>query len=296
MSWRGRVGLLSRLAAVAVLLAGMLGAQSITVYSEFRRVDPFGRIVPQDRGGEPREILSPLAARNAHLTFHVVVEAPPGKYFYLVVGTNPEKVFQISVYKEMWRREGKAWIPDRLLPVTLPYLGQLPDRYHGLPNQKVECFLLDVFVPAGVNPGRVKLEPQVNVGDSWAIYPMEVRISVVAAPALRIQPGRLPGVKLPADAAVLGPLREYLCGTPEKRGDSRESIRQIIRRNVLEDLAIARQLEKQLGKEAVAKGILRGLGWDRASFCAAKEVTGPLGPEWYLRGRDFLRQGLTSPP
>ena len=205
---------------------------------------------------------SPLLARNSHATFHIVVEAPAEKYFHLLVGTNPENVFQITVYKEMWRKHGKTWIPDRLLPVTLPCLGQLPDRYHGIANQKAACFLLDVFVPADVPPGRIKLEPQVGADGAWAIYPMEVRVSTVVAPARPLTVGGLPDVTLPADAAILGPLRDYLCGVPEKGGSDHESVRQIIRRNALEDMAMARQLESKIGKEAVANGILRGWGGD----------------------------------
>ena len=76
-----------RLTGAGILLTGVLCAQTIQVYSEFRRVDPYGKIVPADQGGKPREILSPLLARNSHATFHIVVEAPAEKYFHLLVGT-----------------------------------------------------------------------------------------------------------------------------------------------------------------------------------------------------------------
>ncbi len=277
-----------RILLAGLIFSGMLAAQSIQVYSEFRRVDPYGEIVPQDRGGRPREILSPLLARNSHALFHLVVEVPPGKLYYLYVGTNPKDVFRIRVYKEMYQLQGTVRVPDRLLPVTLPYMSHIPDRYHGLSDQKVESFLVDVFVPADVADERIKLEPQVNVDGHWVTYPMEVRISKVAAPPFHPRAARLPSVREPADASALGPLRDYLCGESEKETEAPMAVRSLIRRDALEDMAIAKELEKRIGKEAVAKGLLRGLGISRDAFCATGKPKSPLGPEWYLKGRDFL--------
>src|ERR1017187_5385935 len=62
-----------------IAAAAIAAAQTVTVYSEFTRVDPFGQVVRADRGAnEPREILSPAIARNALSSFHVVVEGRPG--------------------------------------------------------------------------------------------------------------------------------------------------------------------------------------------------------------------------
>ncbi|MBC7293283.1 MAG: hypothetical protein H5T84_04095 [Thermoleophilia bacterium] len=272
--------------------AGRADAQEIKVYSEFRRVDPFGEIIPQDRGGMVREILSPLLARNSHATFRVVVWAPMGEFFYLYVGTNPDKVFDITVYKELWTKREGVWIPDRLVPVNLPHLGHVPDPYHGIPNQKVETFLVDVWVPKDATPGRVKLEPQVNVGGRWAIYPMEVRVSDVTAPPIPPAVPILPPVSARSDKVVLGPLRAYLCGE-EPRGQrvKEPTARGLIWRNVMEDLALARELEAERGADTVRNGLLLGLQMDVGSFCQAKEFETRYGPEWYLRGRDFLYKG-----
>ncbi len=274
-------------------LAGEARAQEMRIYSEFRRVDPFGEILPQDRGGRPREILSPLLARNSHFTFRVVVEPPPGKHFYLYIGTYPEDIFEIKVYKEMWTRGEDGWTPDRLLPVKSPYLGHVPDPYHGLPNQKVESFLMDVYVPASVDWKRYKLEPQLSVNGHWLVYPMEVRVSDVIAPLERPVPARLPSASSPADAAVLSPLRAYLCGETETGHNGVDSGRWLIRRNTLEDLSIARRKEEETGmsREEMGNHLLRGLNMDVATFCAAEEVSKPSGPEWFLRARDFLYRG-----
>ncbi len=272
------------------MLVGAAG-QEVRVYSEFRRVDPLGEIVPQDRGGRPREILSPLVARNSHLTLHVVVEPPPGKHFYLYAGTNPENVLEINVFKEMFSRAGEGWAPDLLIPIKLPYLGHVPDRYHAIPNQKVECFLLDAFIPAERPPGRMRLEVQVAVEGRWLIYPMELRVSDVTVPAHRWRPAALPRLGAASDRVVLGPWREYLCGEGEPGGNDGETIRHILRRNALQDLAVARAKEQELGTDGVAAILLRGLKLDRLSFCAAGEIRSEFGPEWPLQARDLLYRG-----
>jgi hypothetical protein len=284
---------LFRLLPALALCGGAMSAlgQDIYAYSEFRRVDPYGEIVPQDRGGRPREILSPLVARNSHFTFRLVVESPLDKYLYLFIGTNPEDVFDIQVYKEMWARDGESWIPDRLLAVDTPYLSHLPDRYHGLPHQKVESFLIDVYIPPHLTPARYKLEPQLNVEGHWVSYPMEIRVSDVTVPMHRETLARLPGIKLPSDSAVMGPLRAYICGEPESGRTATESARRLMRRNVLEDLAIAREREKHVPREEVVNQLLRGLNIDGPTFCAATERGGPLGPEWYLLARNYLHKG-----
>jgi len=283
--------LVARVVLPAVLLAAPLGAQEIRVYSEFRRIDPFGEVIPQDRGGRPREILSPSTARNSHATFRVIVEAPAGAHYHLFVGTNPEDIFEIDLYKEMWRKDGDGWTPDRLLPIETPYVSHIPDRYHGIANQTVEAFVMDVFIPPGLDAGRYKLEPQVSCNGRWAIYPMEVRVSDVIAPDVPASHRRLPAASLPADEAAMGPLREYLCGTPEENGNGRESVRLLVRRNVLEDMAIARAKEQEVGKDVLARHLLEDLHMDAEGFCAAEEIERPNGPEWYLRGRDFLYRG-----
>jgi len=287
------VKLIVRLAGF--FLATALAAQSIRVFSEFRRVDPFGQLVPADRGGRPREILSPLLARNSHSTFRIVVEAPPGQIYYFYVVDSPENILKVTVYKEMYTRHGETWIPDLLVEIKTPYISHVPDRYHGLPNQTVESFLADVFVPADAPPGRMKLDAQLHVDKRWIIYPMELRISDVVAPAVKSAAGRLPPLEASADTAALGPLRSYLCGIPEPDGLGPFSARWIIRRNVREDMALAEARQAELDKDELARGILRGLGMDAAKFCALRRVESPLGPEWYLRGRDFLYRGKIEP-
>jgi hypothetical protein len=279
------------LSFAALIPVGELRALDVQVYSEFRRVDPFGNFVEPDSKGPVREILSPLLARNGHATFQVVVRTTPGEYYYLFVGTNPQDLFRISVYKQIWTKEGEDWIPNQIVPVTLPHLSRIPDPTAGIDGQVVECYLLDVFVPAETQTGRVKLEPQIHSEGVWATYPMEVRISDVTVPPHNPTAGLLPNLSEPAYAAIVGPIREYLCGKPEKGGGEQNGILSLIRRNVLEDLAVARSRETELGKERIAEALLGQLSMDAAKFCAASAIDSAAGAEWYLRGRDFLYTG-----
>jgi hypothetical protein len=280
---------------LCLLFVGTLTGQSIQVYSEFRRVDLFGEIVPPDNVGKPREILSPLMARNCHATFTIVAEVPPDLPFHLYVEPSPENVFDVTVYKQMYRRYESAWIPDSLLQIKTPYTSQIPDIYHNLPSQKVETFLVDVWVPADAPTGRMKLDFFLNIKGQWTVYPMEVRVSDVVAPGRQAPKGKLPPVTASTGDVVVAPLRNYLCGSTDQGPAGTFGIRQVIRRNVLENIALAREREVTEGREAVAKGVLRGLGMDRAAFCSAAELKSPLGPEWYLRGRDFLFRGKLKP-
>src|SRR5438270_8816561 len=74
---------------IAVLANAALHGQSLAVYSEFQRVDPFGQIVAVDRGPQPREILSPAAPRNGFVSFHIAVTGPPGLNYFLYIVTSP---------------------------------------------------------------------------------------------------------------------------------------------------------------------------------------------------------------
>ena len=56
----------------------------LEIYSEFQRVDPFGRIISNDRAQRPREILSPAIPRNGFASFHIVVTAPPVRAIFFL--------------------------------------------------------------------------------------------------------------------------------------------------------------------------------------------------------------------
>jgi len=166
---------LSSLCLLALLgLCAPCAAQSVSVYSEFARIDPAGKVTAPE---EPREILSPAIVRNGFTSFQVVVEAPAEAKWWLFIGQNPENSFKVTIYKESG---------DALEPVDLPYQ-----------SQGTQVFWMDVWTDGNARVQRVKLEPELHIDNDWVTYPIEAR--VVEA---RIPPGPTPAASV----------RAYLCG------------------------------------------------------------------------------------
>jgi hypothetical protein len=263
---------------MGALAATALRAQSLEIYSEFQRVDPFGNIAAIDRAEHPREILSPAVARNGYASFHVVVSVPPKTNYLLYVVTNPLDACRVALYKEHFAKTGGGWIPDALSEVhRLPDFGAMPDPDEDIPGQNTRVYLLDVWIPPGAEPGRFRLEAQLKVG-TWIVRPMEVRVIPALVPdgAGGREPGRtvaLPRVEEGADAAAAVVLKDYIAA--RGRGFSPTpvqtlTVRDIIRRNAMQDVALA--------------GSPEALEKLRKSLPSRKT----LGAEWYLRIRDLV--------
>ena len=244
----------------------MAAAESVRIYSEFRRVDPAGAIVPADAGGRPREILSPAIPLHAFSSFQLAVSVPPGKRFTLYVAQNPEGTFQTTLYREL-HEDG---IPDRLEPAPLPVDTTAKDP--------VQVYWLDLWTPLQTPPTRIRVEAQLHVDGHWSIFPMEVRVMKLVVPPVDPTTAGLPPVIAPADASAHGPWKAAICGAPETPAAAGPlTVRSLIRRNALQDVALAR-----------GRGSLEG-DW-RAIWCGESVDRGEAGPEWYLnlRSRLFL--------
>ncbi|MGH9659317.1 MAG: hypothetical protein ACRD96_12290 [Bryobacteraceae bacterium] len=238
-------------------------AQSIAITSEFRRVDAAGEIAAPDRGGRPREMLSPAVARNAFASFRVAISVPAGKNYTLHLAGNPEGALPWTLYEEKCERAAPACIPDRLERIGLPVEGAGPAR---------RSFWLDLWTPAETPVSRIRVEAQLHVDGFWQIAPLEVRVQRAVVPKIVATAAALPGVDAPADHSAHGPWKAAVCGIAESRATAGEpTVRSLIRRNALQDVALAR---------------------DRGRLDAAKDTwcaQPPSGdPEWYLRVRDEL--------
>jgi hypothetical protein len=268
-TWRNLIAAL--VFANAVLLHG----QSLAVYSELQRVDPFGQIVAADRGVRPREILSPAAPRNGFVSFHVAVTAPPGANYFLYVVTWPQNACRVALYKEHFAKTEAGWIPDALEPIThLPHFGAMPDPAANIPNQTTRVYLLDVWLPPDAKPPAFRLEVQLKMGD-WTIWPMEVRVLPVSVPAAHGDTTRpLPAIGQSADTAARAPVEDYLRGVQESREIDAETVRAVIRRNAVQDMALAGQIDREALKNL----------W---------QAPHPAGAEWYFRVRDWIYRQLT---
>jgi hypothetical protein len=278
------------------MLAGAAQAQlpSIGIYSEFQRIDPFGQVVSPDRpsreGVAPREILSPGLVRNAHATFRAAVTAPPGAPYSLYVGQNPEGFLGVTMYKEVHALRGAQWIPDQLQQISFPYTGSLPDATRPIPGQTTVTFLMDVWAPADAEVRRTRLELQLFAAGRWIIYPLEVRILPAVVPTHEISRTTLAGIAEASDMTARAALRGYVCRQAGAAANEPATVRGMILRNVSQDIALARSLEKKPG-ELILPEILKLAGaGEAAKWCEAPVFPADLGPEWYLRLRDALNR------
>ncbi|HKW99610.1 MAG TPA: hypothetical protein VJN43_17855 [Bryobacteraceae bacterium] len=282
--------------ALLFLLAGPAISQSLRVVSEFQRFDPFGQVVAVDRTAHPREVLSPALARNAFASFHIAVTVPERAPFFLFVQTNPPDAFQISLYEELYVKTSGGWIPDPLEPVKLPVLGSLPYLPSPIPGQKTLCYWMDLWVPADTPVRRVRVEVLLKIGRGWVMYPMEVRVMPVVAPDVAEHHGALPPVSARADASVYGPVRNFICNAREAGREERLTVRRLIHRNALQDMALAHSLAGAHDASFRNELLQRAGGRDREAWCKSPLVLAEQPAEWYLHVRDWLYRMRGSGP
>jgi hypothetical protein len=264
-----------------ILPAGLACGQSVEIYSEFQRPDPFGGIVSADRGLRPREILSPAVPRNGFASFHIAVSVPPKESYLLYVATNPLDACRVVVYREHFVRTPGGWIPDRLTELTrLPDFGAMPDPDDAIEGQNTRVYLLDFWIPPDTRPGRFRLEVQLKVA-GWTIRPMEVRVVDARIPDLpKGEPGKAASIEQGAGAAALAALSAFLSGRSPAAGAQPVTVRDIIRRNVVQDMALA--ASKNVSQAEIEQRVTNLLSLNMWFHPA------PSGAEWYLKIRDFL--------
>jgi len=268
-------------------------SQSVRVVSEFQRVDPFGEVVRVDRTEHPREILSPGVARNAFASFHIAVTIGDREPFFVYIQTNPPDIFRISLYKELYVKTDAGWVPDALQAVQVPAFDTLPYLPLPIPGQNTVSYWMDLWVPAETAVERVRLEVLVKVGRGWVEYPMEVRVMRAVAPTIQERHATLPAVTERADAAVYGPFRNFVCHTRERGHEERLSVRRLIHRNAVQDLALADGLEGRAG-DLRAELLGRAGVLDKKRWCRSPEALAEQGAEWFLRVRDATYRRAAS--
>jgi hypothetical protein len=277
---------------LAAAVAGGLRAQPVRVYSEFQRVDPFCAVAAADKAERPREVLSPALARSAYATFQAVISVPEGRQYSLFVGQNPENAVKVAAYRPVWVKRGDAYIPDGLEPLTIHTTGEVApeDPASRIPGQTCRVVWLDVWVPPDAPVRRTRFEVQLSIGTQWIIYPMELRVSSLVAPAAQGPFEPLPPPEAPASETAARVMRSYICGTQPGNGDGGPlTIRRLVRRNARQDMALAHSLEQNGGKAALAAQLLEAVGaTDKAKWCEAPAGHREMGAEWYLHVRDFL--------
>ena len=171
----------------------------------------------------------------------------------------------------------------------LPDFGVIPDPDDGIEGQTTRAYLLDLWIPPNADVARFRLEVQLKVG-YWVVRPMEVRVIAPRVPDLRAatEPVPLPPVSSGADAAALGALGDRNGRTYP----APETVRAIIRRNAVQDMALASRLDAAIaGPEALRQRweILKSASGDSL-------IPLPAGAERYLRLRDWIYREAQRKP
>jgi hypothetical protein len=236
-------------------------------------------VAPDRAWREPREILSPAVARNGFATFHVAVTIPPNESYFLYVIPNPVSACRVFLYKEHFVKTEAGWIPDRLTEVKrLPDFGVVPDPDDSVEGQTTRVYLLDLWLPPDADVARFRLEVQLKVGD-WTVRPMELRVTSLRVPDLPADaPGKLPDIDRPADTPAMEAFAGYLAGAALKMPGALATVRDAIRRNAVQDMALARAA----GPFGFAQ---RALDLFRLNSPFRPR---PYGAEWWLRLRDWI--------
>jgi len=205
--------------------------QSLRVYSEFARIAESGEVTAP---AAPREILSPAIVRNGFTSFQVVVQAPKGTPYWLHIGQNPDNAVRVTMYRE--NRE-------KLEKVEPPIAGS-----------STQIFWMDLWADRESPVRRIKVEPELNIGSEWLIYPMEVRVMEAT---------------VPESATAAASLRAVVCGA--KSAEALSDIGRMHARNGQQDVALSTRAAPEALK--------------RLAACDEAE---PNDPEWYFRIRDYL--------
>ena len=218
-------------------------------------------------------------ARNGFATFHVAVTVPPKESYFLYVLPKPISACRVFLYKEHFVKTGAGWIPDRLTEVQrLPDFGVMPDPDDGVEGQTTRVYLLELWLPPNADVARFRLEVQLKVAD-WTVRPMEVRVTPLRVPQFSAGAySGLPEIERPADTAAMVPLAGYLSGADLKLPGTPATVREAIRRNAVQDMALARSVDP-VGFAQKSLDLFRL----NSTFCPR-----PFGAEWWLRLRDWI--------
>ena len=198
----------------AVAAAATAQPPSVTVYSEFARIESNGNVSAPET---PREILSPALARNAFTSFQIVIQAPARMPYRVWIGQNPTDAVKVTLYRENG---------NKLEPVSEPVEGD-----------STQVLWMDLWTGGRATVQRVKVEPQLGINNDWVIYPIEARVMDA-----RVPEGAWPtGTAVPVEV-----MRNYLCNGPKPPAAPAGpvSVESLRFRNSQQDLALARQAPK----------------------------------------------------
>jgi hypothetical protein len=217
-------------------------------------------------------------ARNAFASFHIAVTVPAKESYFLYVVPNPVSACLVAVYKEHFVHTAAGWIPDRLSELhRLPDFGVMPDPDDGIDGQTTRVYLVDLWLPPNADVARFRLEVQLKTAE-WTVRPMEVRVTPLRVPDVPAGEGRIAAIEQPADATAAAILAGYLAGDPLRMPAGRATLRDILRRNAVQDVALGASLDHgAMTAAALDLWHVNSGFWPR-----------PWGAEWWLKLRDWI--------
>jgi hypothetical protein len=125
---------------------------------------------------------------------------------------------------------------------------------------------------------------------------MEVRVTPALVPSIQERSAALPPSSARADAAALGPFRNFVCNVRETGREEKLSVRRLIHRNAAADMALARALEASSQGDLRAEALRRASAGNRTAWCQAPLAAGEWDSEWFLRVRDLLYRKAGAAP
>ena len=158
-------------------------AIGLDVRPEHQRPDPFGGVVEADGGPAAAVAVKrqPIpAALGGYVSFHIV--AKPGSAGPYEV--NAQSRLPLDVFREWFHltAAGKKYVPDALIPVTLPYRAALPDPDNRIPNQTAQAFWFDVWVPFDTAPGAYVVTATLRAGGETTAANVEILVTGAKVP------------------------------------------------------------------------------------------------------------------
>jgi len=178
-------------AFISFVVPGSALAADLLILPEFRRPTPFSGVVAADSNpnlAEHRVSKTPYSAttaRNAYVSFHLLVNLPAGgDYEVSVEITDPTRKIEVDLFREWFHltESDRNYYPDALIPVSMPYRTRLPDPDSRIEKQTSSAFWVDVWVPKEATPGVYRGTALLHVGRKRTRVPFELRVLEATVP------------------------------------------------------------------------------------------------------------------
>lgn len=106
------------------------------------------------------------AARGSYASFQLVARQNRPASFELFI----ESPLPVDVYRQWFHfvTGSKTYVPDALIPVSLPYRSAIPDPENRIANQSAQAFWVDVWISPETKPGRYPVKASLRGGETAA--------------------------------------------------------------------------------------------------------------------------------